>query len=382
MNQSTSSRRGARYAFLLPAFALAAACSGGSQGSQGSEGGPCYPNDTCNANLVCKAGTCVGAEGTGGHGSSSTAGTGGHGAGTGGATTSSTGTTGSGGAGASSSGSTSTTSSGTGGSAPANQPPVILTFGTNVTSITQGQQVTFTAIVTDPDGIGDVIGGTLLDGGGATYGAFSTSAQEGAYQVMISWDQIDQVTSIDFAQGATPTRTFKAQFFDQGGHTAEKTVDITLTCNGNGACLGVCKNMSADAANCGTCGTKCATGASCAQSACACPANQATVCSGVCRDLQNDKTNCGTCGHVCPAGASCHLGQCGALAACSTGATSCNKACQNAGKTCAEACVGTGGATAVGGLVYTTSTCSGTTPLNATCTGVISAAYSEKCCCF
>ena len=46
----------------------------------------------------------------------------------------------------------------------------------------QGQTVVFTAVVTDPDGIEDLIGGTLEDPTtGGTYGAIATSASEGSY---------------------------------------------------------------------------------------------------------------------------------------------------------------------------------------------------------
>jgi hypothetical protein len=41
---------------------LAAACSGsGLAIPQGNEGGVCYPDDTCNAGLVCTAGVCLAA---------------------------------------------------------------------------------------------------------------------------------------------------------------------------------------------------------------------------------------------------------------------------------------------------------------------------------
>jgi len=351
-------------ALILSAFAIgftAAACSSGSAGSQGAEGAECYPNDTCNANLVCQAGTCVraqGAEGAecypndtcnenlvckagtcvraDGAGGATSSGTGGAGT-----SSSTTGTGGSGGSGGATTGSTSSSSSGSSssGSPPVNQPPVILTFGTNVTSLTQGQQVTFSAVVTDPDGIDDVIGGTLLDGGSATYGAFGSSAQEGAYQMILSWDQIHQVSPINFAQGATATRTFKAQFFDQAAHTAEQTVNLTLTCNGNAACSGKCVN------------------------------------------LMTDKQNCGTCGHVCTGG-SCSQGKCPSLSAClpKSNLTTCQNYCASQGMTCAGTCTNPYGSTLVGGITFGNTTCtqySGT----ATCSVSIGTAQSSRCCC-
>ncbi|APR80646.1 Hypothetical protein A7982_05993 [Minicystis rosea] len=279
-------------------------------------------------------------------------------------------TTGSGGA---------TTSTGTG---TASSAPVILTLGTNVTSITQGESLTVSAIVTDPDGIDDVIGGNLSDENNSVYGAFATTGQEGAYQMIVSWAQFQQVQKIEFAQGESSQRTLVATFFDQGGHSVQKSVDVTLACKGNGACDGVCKDMSADAKNCGTCANACAVGATCAQSTCSCQTGWG-VCNGVCRDLQLDEANCGTCGHVCPTGTSCFKGTCGTLTACSTNKTSCLTVCQGLGKTCYDGCQGLNGASNVGAIVYQTAACGA--PLgagNATCGATIGAAYGEKCCCY
>lgn len=364
MKRSSSSKPNAR-ALVLSAFVIAgiaAACSSGSAASQGAESGPCYPNDTCNDKLVCKAGTCVRAEGIEGGDCYPNntcndklvckAGTCVHDEGAGGSTSSGTGGAGSsssgsgttGGAGGATTGSTSSSSTTTGssssGSPPVNQPPVILSFGTNVTSLTQGEQVTFSAVVTDPDGIDDVIGGTLLDAGGATYGAFGSSAQEGAYQMILSWDQLHQVAPINFAQGATATRTFKAQFFDQAGHTVEKTVDVTLTCNGKAAC------------------------------------------SGTCVDLMTSSQSCGTCGHAC-SGGNCSQGKCPSLSGClpKSNLTTCQNYCASQGKTCTNTCFNPyGGGATVGGLTFGNTTCtqySGT----AACSASISTAQSSRCCC-
>lgn len=336
MKRSALSRRAARFLALSALGLLSAAAACSSSGGQGAEGEACYPNNTCNDGFVCREGKCVRAGGTGGSGGNASTSTG---TGTGGSgTTTGTGTGGSGGA--TSSGSTST-SSGTGGSTTANQPPVILAFGTNVTSLTEAQTVKLTAVVTDPDGIDDVIGGTLLaEPGGAIYGAFATTAQEGSYEISLSWDQIDQVGSIDFAQGATQIRTFKAQFFDQGGHTVEKTVDLTLTCNGKAAC------------------------------------------SGACVDTQTDTKNCGSCGHGCTGG-NCASGKCPSLTGClpKSNLTTCQSYCASQGMTCAGTCNNPyGGGATVGGLTFGNTTCtqySGTT----SCSASIVTVQGTRCCC-
>ena len=60
--------------------------------------------------------------------------------------------------------------------------PVFLDFGTNVTSITAGESVTFTAVLTDTNGIGSLVGGALTDQNNATYGAFQASGQMGSFR--------------------------------------------------------------------------------------------------------------------------------------------------------------------------------------------------------
>lgn len=126
--------------------------------------------------------------------------------------------------------------------APSADAPVFLNFGTNVATITQDEAVTFTAVLTDPQGIDDLIGGSLTSEDGAIqYGAFATSGQEGSYTLNLTWDAIDQAADITFAQSAT--RTFTATFFDVAGHRVDKTVTITLSCGGFYACHGACANV-------------------------------------------------------------------------------------------------------------------------------------------
>lgn len=117
--------------------------------------------------------------------------------------------------------------------------PRFLSFGTNVTSITEGESVTFTAVLTDPDGIDDLIGGSLTSIDGTVhYGAFATSGQEGSYTLSLSWAQMQQVADIMFR--TMGSRVFRAEFFDVAGHSVERTVTVGLTCGGSHACKGRC----------------------------------------------------------------------------------------------------------------------------------------------
>jgi hypothetical protein len=78
-------------------------------------------------------------------------------------------------------------------------------------------------------------------------------------------------------------------------------------CCGGVLCGTSCTNLSADIANCGSCGHACASGEFCAGGAClAC----SPVCGAVCVDLAADHANCGSCGHACLASEACTSGAC------------------------------------------------------------------------
>jgi hypothetical protein len=164
------------------------------------------------------------------------------------------------------------------------QGPNIIDVATNITTVRNVDSVIFTAIVTDPDGVDDVIGGDLVDSGtGSTYHAFSTSASEGSYEVSVSWNEMNIVSAIDFTN--TGSRTFKARFFDVAGHVSEKSVTLTLTCDGSPACNGFCGN--------GRCGD-----GNCSSAQGFADANGNGLCGNSCHDLSLPN-ECGACGNSC-----------------------------------------------------------------------------------
>lgn len=118
--------------------------------------------------------------------------------------------------------------------------PTILLFSSNVTSIDQGESVIFTALVTHPDGVGELLGGTLQSGSGAAYGAFATSGDEGAYQMTVSWSAINQINPISLSEGTDGSRPFLATFFDADGDTSSATIEVGLSCDGEPSCDGQC----------------------------------------------------------------------------------------------------------------------------------------------
>ena len=110
----------------------------------------------------------------------------------------------------------------------------------------------------------------------------------------------------------------------------------TCCLNGQSVCSGACKALQTDTANCGACGTACASGANssatCGSGACGLTCNSGYLdcdnnASTGCEINKNTNTsNCGACGNVCPsrtnAAAACTSGACGI--ACNTGFLDCN----------------------------------------------------------
>jgi hypothetical protein len=174
--------------------------------------------------------------------------------------------------------------------------PTILNLSTNVTTLTPEEQLVVTAVVTDPQGIAQVVGGTLSDPGGASYGAFQVSTTSGAYSLTLTWAAIETVKDIDSGAGGT-SRTFDAVFYDQSGNSTSQEFSIQLECDTttDGICGGACTDLQTDPANCGVCAHACASLASCKVGEC----------------LQNvDSSTVESCGAVCTAaGGTCWCGQ-------------------------------------------------------------------------
>jgi hypothetical protein len=153
------------------------------------------------------------------------------------------------------------TGSGSGGStSPA--APKILSIATNVKTLHESDQLIVTAVVTDPNGIDDVIGGQLsTTDGGASYGSFATEASEGAYSISLTWNAIDVADSIDTDVGMALPRQFRATFFDAEGNSTYRDVGISLQCHDatDAACSGTCTDMSVESTqHCGSCDHACA----------------------------------------------------------------------------------------------------------------------------
>ena len=189
-------------------------------------------------------------------------------------------------------------------SMPVEGAPVFLSLQTNVAKITAGESVTFTAVLTDPDGVGDIVGGTLSDVTGKIgYGPFFAAGQPGTYSMMVSWDSMQQADPIQF-EGTELIRGFRAEFYDQGAHKVHQDVDLALTCMNGSACDGVCTDLMTDPMHCGTCTDGCAAG---------CSAGQCTPTWGECLTM---KSGVETCVDYCTSvGETCVENGCGGASA-------------------------------------------------------------------
>jgi hypothetical protein len=113
------------------------------------------------------------------------------------------------------------------------------------------------AIVTDPNGVGDLAGGVLKDPvSGTTYGVFGTPGGQGTFSYILTWSQIDQVRPIGNLPPGGTTRDVLAIFYDNGNLTAQQSLTLTLSCSGGLAvCGGACVDLKSSPSDCGSCGT-------------------------------------------------------------------------------------------------------------------------------
>ena len=165
--------------------------------------------------------------------------------------------------------------------------PEILALSSNVSTIGPFDSAVLSAVVTDPDGVADLIGGVLIDPISASTYATFTATGTGTFTISVSWSSLNPVRPIDFDGQAS--RLVRARFFDQAGHEAFGDVTLTLRCEADDvACAGQCGSercdgscltaeQLSDPANCGACANQCDVGAVCdfddvnGGFACACP---------------------------------------------------------------------------------------------------------------
>jgi hypothetical protein len=135
--------------------------------------------------------------------------------------------------------------------------PVILDLSSNVSTLSLGDSVSITAVVTHPDGIDQVVGGKLADPNGGTYGAFGVSTEAGAWTLTLAWNDMVRVKPLADADSGSENRAFVATFYDQAGHTTVGELDIPIHCFQKfGICGGQCAPLTRPE-HCGSCANVC-----------------------------------------------------------------------------------------------------------------------------
>lgn len=144
-------------------------------------------------------------------------------------------------------------------------PPEILGIVAMPAMISEGDIWSISVQATDPDGLDDIVGATLLSSdGGSAYGVLE-QISGGTFSTSLSWSQIHAVVPIEFI--GTEERVFLVEILDAAGGIASEMVSVTLSCDEGGACDGDCTPLDTDS-NCGMCGVACELGADCVDGLC------------------------------------------------------------------------------------------------------------------
>lgn|GEM_PF-2025842 len=120
---------------------------------------------------------------------------------------------------------------------PATEVPHILSLTAALPALTEGGTLPLQLVVAGPTGIDDPVEAELLSDEGAPLGVFEPVAPR-VYQVRLSWAALHRLRPITFLAG--DTRTVVARTTDDAGHADEARLDVTLSCDGHGACDGAC----------------------------------------------------------------------------------------------------------------------------------------------
>lgn len=140
----------------------------------------------------------------------------------------------------------------------ANGPPVFLALDVAPLLLLGAGSIHVVAVVTDPDGISDVIGGTVASPSGAVYGALLSSADEGAYEIELTWNDLNAVSEINIDPDDIEARELEVTVFDQSGASVSGlvTVDLRSAAAGYAVCAGASVSLAWDT-HCSECGFSC-----------------------------------------------------------------------------------------------------------------------------
>jgi hypothetical protein len=121
----------------------------------------------------------------------------------------------------------------------ASAPPSAVSFVLASDKLVEGEETEATLTVSDPQGVEDIVGGTIVEGRTDLPLVELTGAPSatGEYTATISWDGLAALAPLDF--DGSEERTLEATFTDaDGGVSAIITAVLTLRCPNGGFALG------------------------------------------------------------------------------------------------------------------------------------------------
>jgi hypothetical protein len=147
-----------------------------------------------------------------------------------------------------------------------NGPPTITSVTVDKSTLGPGDTVTIDAVVTDPDGPGDITGGALYTASGSvSVAAFVKNGS--AYRARVALSQFDAIEHVTLAPGQTVHRSYVVRFDDSAGHSATKAQAFDFDGKDSGICLGAV--VASFWRDCASCDTPCPSGTTCMGNACA-----------------------------------------------------------------------------------------------------------------
>jgi hypothetical protein len=183
------------------------------------------------------------------------------------------------------------------------QGPRIISLDLSTTTLNDSQSASLVVVVTDPDGVDDIVGPVLSDAATGTTLGVLTSSGPGTFTATISWSLWTSTAPIEFVRG-TVSKSIRVRFSDVAGHSVTQTRTLTMTCGGEPACDNVCGNVRCGDECSGAGGpvsdddvcTFCGTGCSSCANGCACSPSAPATCTGAadCVSLTDDDANIAT----------------------------------------------------------------------------------------
>ena len=127
---------------------------------------------------------------------------------------------------------------------PVPEGPQILSFTSSKTTIEDDDTAVLTIVVSDPDGVSDIVGALLIDPATDTIlRPLSPAGTPGTFTAGVSWNDLSPAT-INFDNDGATRRSIRVRFIDGAGHKVSQSLQLSLSCSqGRPACGGSCGEL-------------------------------------------------------------------------------------------------------------------------------------------